>query len=247
MIGVSESPCSSSAARRTPTRPSIMSLGAMTSAPAAACETAVRASSSSVASLSTYAVLAQHAAVAVRRVLAQAQVGDDEQVGVGGLDRARGELDDALVVPRAGALLVLVGGQAEEQHAGDAERGGDARLLDGAVDREVVDAGQRGDRAAALAAAGDDEHGGDQVRDRQLGLAHQPAQDAGLAQAPEAGRGEGHASSVGFARRRCSANRRERADTRQRSERDRQDRQVQQRQPETCRRRSPRRARRAPA
>ena len=53
MIGVSASPCSSSAARSAPTRPSIMSLGATTSAPASACETAVRASSSSVRSLST--------------------------------------------------------------------------------------------------------------------------------------------------------------------------------------------------
>ena len=78
---------------------------------------------------------------------------------MGGLDRARRELDDALVVPRAGALLVLVGGQAEQQHAGDAERGGLAGLLDGAVDREVVDAGHAtGSGVAALAAAGDDEH-----------------------------------------------------------------------------------------
>ncbi len=53
MIGVSERSCSSSAVRSAPTRPSIMSLGATASAPAAAWETAVRASSSSVASLST--------------------------------------------------------------------------------------------------------------------------------------------------------------------------------------------------
>ena len=66
------------------------------------------------------AVRAQHAAVAVARVLAQAQVGDHQQVRVRGLDRARGELDDALVVPRAGALLVLVRRQAEQQHARDA-------------------------------------------------------------------------------------------------------------------------------
>jgi hypothetical protein len=44
---------SSSAARIAATRPSIMSLGATASAPAAAWLTAVRASSSSVASLST--------------------------------------------------------------------------------------------------------------------------------------------------------------------------------------------------
>ena len=53
MIGVSLRPWSSSAARSAPTRPSIMSLGATASAPASACETAVRASSSSVWSLST--------------------------------------------------------------------------------------------------------------------------------------------------------------------------------------------------
>ena len=53
MIGVSARPWSSSAARSAPTRPSIMSLGATTSAPASAWDTAVRASSSSVRSLST--------------------------------------------------------------------------------------------------------------------------------------------------------------------------------------------------
>ena len=53
MIGVSARPCSSSAARSAPTRPSIMSLGATASAPASAWATAVRASRSSVASLST--------------------------------------------------------------------------------------------------------------------------------------------------------------------------------------------------
>ena len=64
------------------------------------------------------AVGAQHAAVAVRGVLAQAQVGDDEQVRVGGLDRARGELDHALVVPRARALLVLGAGSPNSSTAG---------------------------------------------------------------------------------------------------------------------------------
>src|SRR5690242_7918681 len=53
MIGVSLWPSASSCARSAPTRPSIMSLGATASAPAAACEIAVFASSSSVTSLST--------------------------------------------------------------------------------------------------------------------------------------------------------------------------------------------------
>ena len=96
---------------------------------------------------------------------------------------------DALVVPRARALLVLVRRQAEQQHARDAERRGLAGLLDGAVDREVVDARQRRDRRPPLAAR-DDEHRVDQVGDRQLGLAHEAAQQAGAAQAPQAGGGE---------------------------------------------------------
>ena len=54
MIGVSAWPSASSCERRAPTRPSIMSLGATASAPAAAWEIAVLASSSSVMSLSTW-------------------------------------------------------------------------------------------------------------------------------------------------------------------------------------------------
>ncbi len=53
MTGVSVKPSRSSASRIAPTRPSIMSLGAMMSAPARAWATAVRASSSRDESLST--------------------------------------------------------------------------------------------------------------------------------------------------------------------------------------------------
>ena len=45
------------------------------------------------------AVLTQDAAVPVACVLAQAEVGDDQEIGMLGLDRARGGLDDPLVVP----------------------------------------------------------------------------------------------------------------------------------------------------
>jgi len=55
-------------------------------------------------------------AVAVIGVLAQADVGHDEQLRVRLLDRARRELDDALVVVGAGALGVLAVGDPEEQH-----------------------------------------------------------------------------------------------------------------------------------
>ncbi len=98
---------------------------------------------------------------------------------------------DALVVPRARALLVLVRRQAEQQNARDAERGGLAGLLDGAVDRQVVDARHRRDRGPALAAR-DDEHRVDQVVDRQLGLAHEAAQETGAPEAPQAGGGKAH-------------------------------------------------------
>ncbi len=50
---VDSNPCPSSAVRMRPTRPSIMSLGATTSAPARACTRAISARTSSVASLST--------------------------------------------------------------------------------------------------------------------------------------------------------------------------------------------------
>ena len=89
------------------------------SAPARAWLTAVRASSSSVASLSTIRIAVprpQHPAVAVVGVLAQAHIGEHQQLGHGLLDRAHGELHDALLVPRARALLVLGGGDPEQHH-----------------------------------------------------------------------------------------------------------------------------------
>ena len=62
------------------------------------------------------AVVAHHAAVAVDGVLAEADVGDHHELGVRVLDRAHRELHDALVVVGARALLVLLGGHAEQQH-----------------------------------------------------------------------------------------------------------------------------------
>jgi carbonic anhydrase/acetyltransferase-like protein (isoleucine patch superfamily) len=76
------------------------------------------------------AVVEHHPTVAVRGVLAQAHVGHDDQIGMGVLQRSGGELDDALVVVGAGAELVLVRRDAEEQDAGHAEPQGLAGLLD---------------------------------------------------------------------------------------------------------------------
>ena len=82
---------------------------------------------SRVASLSTSAVLAglveHHAAVAVRGVFAEAGVDGDRQLGHGLLDGADRPLDDALGVPGLAADLVLLLGQPEQQHRGDAQLG----------------------------------------------------------------------------------------------------------------------------
>ena len=78
MIGRSLKPSASSCARSAPTRPSIMSLGATTSAPARACETAVLGEQLERGVVVDAAVVAHHAAVAVAGVLAEADVGDHD-------------------------------------------------------------------------------------------------------------------------------------------------------------------------
>ena len=107
------------------------------SAPASACETAVRASSSRRGVVADGAVL-HHAAVAVARVLAEAHVGDDEQVGHGVLHRAHRLLHDAVLGVGLGAARVLLLRDAEQQHGRDAHAGGVLALLDELVDREAV-------------------------------------------------------------------------------------------------------------
>src|SRR3954463_639490 len=116
-----------------------MSLGATASAPACAWETAVRASSSSVASLSTtpsarstpqwpwLGYSHRHRAGITSRSGGGALIAGGGR-GVRAIERPRGELDAALVVPRAGALRVLRRWQPEQQPRGDPERGRLARL-----------------------------------------------------------------------------------------------------------------------
>ena len=169
---MSANPFSSSAERIAPTRPSIMSLGATMSAPARACDTASRASSSSVASLST-SPSSNDAAVPVIRVLAQADVGDHDELGHVALERAHRLLHRRLVVPRFGPSRVLVIGNPEQQHAADPRRRGrDRASTQHLVDRGLDDARHRLDRLAD-SGAGPDEQRQHELRRPERRLAHE--------------------------------------------------------------------------
>ena len=122
-----------------------------------------------------------------------------EQVRVRGLDRAGGELDGALVVPRARAHVVLLGRDPEEQHRGHAERGRLGRLVDRRRQGQAIDAGHGLDGRAALEALLDEERE-DEVGGVQPRLAHEVAEDRGATQAAQAGLGEGHASRPWYPR-----------------------------------------------
>src|SRR4051794_40684472 len=136
-MGVSTRRASSRDLRMAAMRPSIMSEGAMMSAPAWAQVTAICASSGSVGALwgRVRAGLGagdghlrqqwqggpiedvpalEDATVAMIGVLAQAHVRDDLQLGDGLLDGADGALDDAVARIALGAPGVLVAWDAEE-------------------------------------------------------------------------------------------------------------------------------------
>jgi hypothetical protein len=141
--------------------------------------------------------LREHATVPVARVLAQTEVRDHDQLGVGLLDRARGELDDPLVIPRAGALLVLAGRQPEQQHGGDAERVRLPGLLHRVGDRQLVDARHRRDRVAPVDPVRD-EHRVDEVAGVKARLAHQAPERMSGPEPAQAGLRERHQTSQGI-------------------------------------------------
>ena len=192
MIGVSARPCSSSAARIAPTRPSIMSLGATTSAPAAAWETAVRASSSSVASLSTtpsarstpqwpWLVYShRHTSVITSRSGCAALIARV----------ASWTTPSSSQAPEPCASLAA--GRPNSSTAGmPSAAASPASSTAWSIERwsmpGMVGIGVR------LSLPCDDEHRVDEVPRRQLGLAHEAAQPAGGTEATQAGGGEGHA------------------------------------------------------
>ena len=76
----------------------------------------------------------------VRRVLAQADVGQQQQLGKARPQLAQRLLHDAVVDPRAGALVVLLLGDPEEDHGADAEPHELLDLAHELVDGEAADA-----------------------------------------------------------------------------------------------------------
>jgi hypothetical protein len=77
----------------------------------------------------------------MRGVLAQAGVGQDEQVFDLALERPDGALRDAVLGEGRGPDLVLALGQPEDDHPRDAQPARLLGLLDQLVHREVEDAG----------------------------------------------------------------------------------------------------------
>jgi hypothetical protein len=78
--------------------------------------------------------------VAVVGVLAEAAVGDQNQIGVGGLDRANRLLHSALRIPGTGAFGVLLGRNTEEEHRWNSKREALCRFGESATDRLATDA-----------------------------------------------------------------------------------------------------------
>ena len=143
------------------TRPSIMSDGATMSAPAEASEAAALAIRATLESFSTskwppssfWAMRPQWPCEVYSQRQTSAMVTRASSLRL--LLKAREALlDDAVVGPGSGALLVLFGGQAEEEQASEAEGGTGLGLFDSFVDREVEDAGHGRNRFADALAGG---------------------------------------------------------------------------------------------
>ena len=161
------------------------------------------ASSSSVGSLST-SPSSQHAAVAVVGVLAQADVGDEEQArrrAPDGLERAR---HDAVGVDGAACRRASFdSGMPNSSTAGTPSVGEPPALLGGAIDRQLGDARHARHRSLD-AAARHHEQRLDELRRRHARLAHQPAERFAPPQPPRAVGGEATHRPPGLTRSRAA-------------------------------------------
>ena len=117
-------------------------------------------------------VAAHDAAMAVLHVFAQADIGDDEQLGQLLLQQPHGLLDDAVGGVGAGGFGVFAVGNAEQQHGRHAQLVRAGRLAQQFIRRKLEHAGHGGDGPAQLAARADEQRQ-DQLGDVQLRLPHQ--------------------------------------------------------------------------
>ena len=131
--------------------------------------------------------------MAVAGVLAEAEVGDHDQLGVRLLDRLGRELDDTLVVPRPGPFFVLGGRKPEQEHRWNFQLRRLASFGHGVRDREPVDPGHRRDRFTPVDPVRD-EHRIHEIPGRQVSLTYESAQRMRSAQPAQASLRERHRS-----------------------------------------------------
>ena len=124
----------------------------------------------------------EHAAVAVRGVLAEAHVGQEHELRIRPAQSPQRTLDDPVLVPGAGAVLVLLLGDPEEQKGAHAEPRRLLGLGDEILDRVPAHGGQVGVRLGRRP----DEEREDEVLEIQACLAHERAQPVAAAQPAQA-------------------------------------------------------------
>ena len=129
-------------------------------------------------------------AMAVARVLTEADVAQEHELGRGRPERPEPALDDSVVVVRARPLLVLLPRNPEEEDGSDAEQAQLLRLPCGDVDGAARDAWKPAEGlvdAFPLA----DEHGIDEIREVEARLSDERSERRRAAKPPKARDGEG--------------------------------------------------------
>ena len=171
-----------------------MSDGATMSAPATACDNAVSRQQLERL-IVVHLAVSEHPAVSVRRVLAQAHVGDHDHLGGHGLDRPNGCLDDPVVGIGRAPELVLVIGDSKQNHGPNPAFRQLSGRSSGCLGGMIVLAGKRGDRDRRPIAFAQ-EHRLNQVGHIQASLAHERANSGSAPQPAHASGGKGHCQSV---------------------------------------------------
>ena len=174
-----------------------MSLGATTSAPASTWLTR-GAREQLEAAVVVHVAVDDHAAVAVRRVLAEADVGQQHELGEARPQRAQRLLDDAVVLPRAGRLA-----RPSPPGRRRGSRARTPRRASSSTSRnEPLDVVARHPRQLLVRERlGRDEERHHELVEREPRLAHEPAQRRRAAKAAEPGDREGAHARDGTPRR----------------------------------------------